>query len=390
MKRYLLILFLSIVSHLCLYAQLSVGEECAVKDGDITAYRLNDQQPITIDGDTIPFALVRVGLVEPNATFDSKWVLKQEFKDNEYWVYFMEGVKSVTIKTKRFTPLHYKFPEPLKAKNTYVMSIQRPDSEKYKGNLHITSNVPHADIYVDGSKVSDGTPFTYTGDPGIHQVELRADGYDPQSRQIDIPMGQTLDVIINLFEAGALSVDGVGYGMVPVEAASFSMGSPLFYYTKPVHKVNLRPFSVGSMLVSVDLWEKVMGEADSRIKGNAGQVVDVSYDEIQDFISSLNAKTGKEFRLPTEAEWEYLSQHGHKLGVSDLGTSMEWCQDWFGKYSISDTTNPQGPEEGVMRSVRGGSEYSDDDPVYKMNVFRWRKQPDKSSPKISFRLVQDN
>lgn len=156
MKRYLLILFLSIVSHLCLYAQLSVGEECAVKDGDITAYRLNDQQPITIDGDTIPFALVRVGLVEPNATFDSKWVLKQEFKDNEYWVYFMEGVKSVTIKTKRFTPLHYKFPEPLKAKNTYVMSIQRPDSEKYKGNLHITSNVPHADIYVDGSKVKIG------------------------------------------------------------------------------------------------------------------------------------------------------------------------------------------------------------------------------------------
>lgn len=390
MKRYAYLFFTALVISLPLHAQLTVAEGCIVKENDASANKLNVEEPIIIDGDTIPFALVRVGLVEPNATFNSRWVLKQEFKDNEYWVYLMEGVKSVTIKTKRFTPLHYMFPEPLKARNTYVMSIKRPDGEKYKGNLRITSNVPHADIYVDGSKVSDGTPFTYSGEPGIHQVELRADGYDPQSRQIDIPMGQTSDVIINLFEAGALSVDGVGYGMVPVEATSFSMGSPLFYYTKPVHKVNLRPFSVGSMLVSVDLWEKVMGEADSRIKGDAGQVVNVSYDEIQDFISSLNAKTGKEFRLPTEAEWEYLSQHGRKLGVSDLGTSMEWCQDWFGKYAISETTNPQGPDEGVMRSVRGGSEYSDDDPVYKMNVFRWRKQPDKSSPKISFRLVQDN
>lgn len=390
MKRYAFLFFLTLVIRLPLRAQLTVAEECIVKENDLAANKLNIDEPIILNGDIVPFAIVKVGLVEPNATFEGKQILKTEFKDNEYWVYLPEGTRSLTIKTKRFTPLHYKFPEPIRARTTYVMSIRRPDSEKYKGNLHITSNVPHADIYVDGSKVSDGTPFTYTGEPGIHQVELMADGYDPQSRQIDIPMGQTLDVIINLFEAGALSVDGVGYGMVPVEAASFSMGSPLFYYTKPVHKVNLRPFSVGSMLVSVDLWEKVMGEADSRIKGNAGQVVDVSYDEIQDFISSLNAKTGKEFRLPTEAEWEYLSQHGRKLGVSDLGTSMEWCQDWFGKYSISDTTNPQGPEEGVMRSVRGGSEYSDDDPVYKMNVFRWRKQPDKSSPKISFRLVQDN
>lgn len=380
---------LLMLAALCAHAQLTVFEECVLRDGDLTARRLNDSDPILIDGDAVPFALVRVGLTEPDAVFEGQ-VLKQEYKDNEYWVYFPEGVRTVTIRTKRFTPLRCRFPEALVAKNTYAMTIHRPDGDKYKGNLYISSNVPQAQVYVDGLKVSDGTPFSYTGDAGVHQIELKAEGFDPQSRTIDIPMGQTSKVTINLFAAGSLSVGGVGYGMVPVGAASFTMGSTVNYYTQPVRTVSLRPFSAGSTLVSVDLWEKVMGEADARIKGANGQVVHVSYDEIQDFISALNRMTGMEFRLPTEAEWEYMAQNAEKLGISDIGSSMEWCADWFGKYSLSDTTNPKGPKNGVLRSVRGGSEYPDIDPVYRLPVYRWRKQPDKSSPFISFRLVQDN
>jgi len=390
MKRNLILILLWLLTGMGLHAQLIVAEECKVKDGDYTANRLNKLEPHIENGDTIPYAIVKIGLVEPNATFDSRWLLKQEFKGNEYWVYFPEGVKSVTVKTKRFTPLHYKFPEPIKAYSTYVMTIHRPEGEKYKGDLHISSNVPTAEVYVDGAKVSDGTPFTYTGDAGVHMIELKAEGYDPQSRQIDVPMGQELDVTINLFAAGSLSVDGVSYGMVPVEATTFTMGAPLNYYSRPVRSVSLRPFSAGSMMVSVDLWEKVMGEADSRIKGENGKVVNISYDEIQDFITALNAQTGKEFRLPTEAEWEYMAKNARRLGITDICSSMEWCQDWFGKYSLNDTTNPQGPETGVLRSVRGGAEYSDSDPAYSNPAFRWRKQPDKSSPQISFRLVQDN
>lgn len=396
MKRNIFLLFLILFSGFCLNAQLVVSEELAIKDNDIMAARMNDKEPIYRNGEAIPYAIVRVGLVEPNASFEvnasleKDWVLKQEFKDNEYWVYLPAGVRSFTVKTKRFRPLHYNFPAPVEARNVYVMAIKRPDGEKYKGNLHISSNVPEAEIYVDGTKVSDGTPFTYTGDAGLHQIELKAPGYDPQTREIDIPMGQSANVTINLFAAGSLSVDGVGYGMVPVESTSFMMGSPMNYYTQPQRKVSLRPFSIGSTLVSVDLWEKVMGAADERIKGENGQVVNVSYDEIQDFISALNSKTGKEFRLPTEAEWEYTALNGKSLGISDIGSMMEWCRDWFGKYAINDITNPQGPEEGVLRVVRGGSEYNDADPVYNMPAFRWRKDPSKASPRISFRLVQDN
>lgn len=390
MRRSTIIVLLLWFGALCMHAQLAVTQECKIKEGDLSTRKLNDEKPMIIDGDTIPFAIVRVGLVEPDATFESRWVRKQEKEGNEYILYVLGGCRSVVVKTKRFAPLHYRFPEPLEARNTYIMTIGRPQGEKYKGTLHITSNVPEADIYVDGEKVSDGTPFTYTGEAGIHRIELKADGFDPQTREIDIPMGQQTNVNINLFAAGSLSVDGVGYGMVPVEATSFTMGGPLNFYTAPLRKVSLRPFNAGSTLVSAELWDKVMGESGLKPKGTAGQVVDVSYDEIQDFISALNAKTGKEFRLPTEAEWEYMAKNASALGITDIGSTMEWCNDWFGKYSISDLTSPQGPAEGVMRSVRGGSEYTDGDPMYGATEYRWRKQPDKGSALISFRLVEDN
>lgn len=389
MKKLFFLLLFTWLWSITTWAQLTVAEECSLKEGDITAYRMNDQKPILIDSDTIPYAIVRVGLAEPNVVFDSRWVLKQEYVDNEYWVYFMEGVKSVTIKSKRFAPLHYRFPLALEAKNTYVMTLRKPDGDKYKSTLNVGSNIAKAQIYIDGVKVSDGTPFTYIGEAGPHKVELKADGYEPQERDVNLPTGQQTDITINLFKAGALSVDGVSYGMVPVEATTFTMGSSDYYYSTPPRRVSLRPFTVGSTFVSVALWEKVMGPADDLIKGPKGRVVNVSYDQILDFIAALNSKTGNEYRLPTEAEWEYVCRNSARLGVDDMGEMLEWCNDWFGIYTLDDSMNPQGPDSGIMRSVRGGSEYANEAYIYSQPFYRWHKQPHLYSPRIAFRLVQD-
>lgn len=385
-------LFFAILSVLCAfgaYAQLVVAEQMYHDTGSIEANRANDLNPIVVDGDTIPFAIVRVGLVVPDVEFDSKWLLKQEFKDNEYYLYFMDGVKSMTVRPKQYTPLHYKFPEPLKAKNLYRMTLHKPADDKTFGTLHVTSNVRNAEVYLDGNKVSDGVPYEFKGESGKHVVELRADGYGTQTREVNVPMGQTASVNVMLFDAGSLDVDGVSYGMVPIPAAQFTMGGPLNYYTRPAHSVNLKPFNAGSTLVSVDLWEKVMGPVDESQRGRHGEIVNVTYDECQDFINALNERTGGSYRLPTEAEWEYLSRNSYHYGIQDIRLTMEWCSDWFGKYNIADDVNPTGPSSGLLRVVRGGSGYPEPDDMYNDHSYRWRQHPYKASKEISFRLVSD-
>lgn len=373
----------------CSYAQLVVAEEMYHDAGSVEANRENHLNPIVVDGDTIPYAIVRVGLVVPDVEFDSKWILKQEFKDNEYVLYFMDGVKSMTIRPKQYTPLHYKFPEPLKAKNLYRMTLHKPADDKTFGTLHITSNVKNAQVYLDGNKVSDGVPYDFKGESGMHVVELRADGYGSQTREVNVPMGQVAHLNVMLFDSGSLDVDGVSYGMVPVKAAQFTMGGNLNYYTKPAHSVSLKPFNAGSTFVSVDLWEKVMGPVDESHRGRHGEIVNVTYDECIDFINALNERTGGSYRLPTEAEWEYLSRNSYSLGIEDIRLTLEWCSDWFGKYNIADDVNPSGPDTGLLRVVRGGSEFFPYDKAFSDHSYRWRKHPYKASTEISFRLVSD-
>ena len=141
--------------------------------------------------------------------------------------------------------------------------------------------------------------------------------------------------------------------------------------------------------MSLDLWVKVMGETDDSKKGPNGEVVNVTYDECLDFISALNDRTGGSYRLPTEAEWEYVAGHGTTAGVSDIRNIMEWCSDWFGKYNIAFDTNPVGPDSGVQRVVRGGSDYPEFNTDFRDISYRWHQDPEKASPKVSFRLVSD-
>ena len=167
-----------------------------------------------------------------------------------------------------------------------------------------------------------------------------------------------------------------------------------------------------------------MGSNPSRFKGANRPVERVSWDDCQTFIRKLNAMTGKTFRLPTEAEWEYAARGGNKsngykysggntlgnvawygdnsgsgthdvktkspneLGIYDMsGNVWEWCQDWYGKdyYSSSPQSNPQGPSSGSSRVRRGGSWF--DNATYCRVAYRFSYTPTNTNYYLGFRLA---
>ncbi len=193
---------------------------------------------------------------------------------------------------------------------------------------------------------------------------------------------------------------GANIAMLYVEGGSFTMGctseqgSDCYDNEKPAHTVSLSNFYIGKYEVTQAQWKAVMGTNPSYFN-NCDQcpVEQVSWDDIQDFIRKLNQQTGKTYRLPTEAEWEYAARGGNKskgykyagsntvrdvavyednsssktspvggklaneLGIHDMsGNVWEWCADWYdgNYYANSSVSNPRGPSSGYRRVLRGG------------------------------------
>ena len=157
------------------------------------------------------------------------------------------------------------------------------------------------------------------------------------------------------------------------------------------HEVTLtKPFYMGKHEVTQEQWESVMGKNPSDNKGSKLPVTNVSWEDCQEFIKKLNAKTKGGYRLPTEAEWEYSCRAGtttaysfgnkitpkdanyrdskinkpvavgsykpNRFGLYDMhGNVWEWCEDWHGDYPAGAVTDPKGPATGKDRVLRGGS-----------------------------------
>jgi len=166
---------------------------------------------------------------------------------------------------------------------------------------------------------------------------------------------------------------------------------------KPVHEVCVDDFYIGKYEVTQGQWKAVMGNNPSYFKDcDNCPVEQVSWSDAQDFIRKFNNKSGKNYRLPTEAEWEYAARSGGKsekysgsndidsvawfssnsrskthpvgqkasngLSIYDMsGNVWEWVNDWYNKnyYKNSPKDNPKGPNSGTVRVLRGGSWFKD-------------------------------
>lgn len=191
-----------------------------------------------------------------------------------------------------------------------------------------------------------------------------------------------------------------GIPMVKVEGGAFMMGSENGSENeKPVHQVEVSDYYLGKYPVTQGQWKAVMGENNnpSRFKGDNLPVETVSWNDCQAFIQALNKKTGLDYCLPTEAQWEFAARGGihsqaylyagsddvsevawfkdnsrekthsvgqkkpNELGLFDMsGNVWEWCSDLYGEEYYEElnqggrATNPEGPQEGADRVFRGG------------------------------------
>ena len=263
-------------------------------------------------------------------------------------------------------------------------------------SVQFTSEKPGMQIIVDGKKLGT-TPLTAVVGIGHHSVSAMRGGDIIDVRDLDITSaGAPLTMAFRDFNH-TFTVNGVQFTMVEVGGGTFTMGatseqgSDAWDEEKPAHEVTLSDYYIGQTEVTQALWEAVMGSNPSDSKGDNLPVERVSWDDCQVFIQKLNQLTGKQFRLPTEAEWEYAARGGRKsrgykyaggnnidsvawcdgnsgnethpvatkqaneLGIYDMsGNVWEWCSDWFGGYQSSSQSDPQGPSSGSRRVYRGG------------------------------------
>ena len=361
MKR-ILFLILSLLLSFGASAQKLAVESFSLAASDISA----QTQPRK-DLNDAPCALVKVQFVGDILNVKGNVILPLLKEDYETWVYLTHGSRQMQVTAKNYLPLMIKFADygvgSVEKNRTYVLVLNQ---------MGMSSNP--ADVSTTASTVS------------VSPVQVPA-----------VPSNTISDDAITIPVK-----DGICIEMVKVEGGTFMMGATSEMKNpnsneKPVHQVTLtNDYYMGKYEVTQALWQAVMGSNPSEYKGDNLPVETVSWNDCQKFISKLNSLTGRMFRLPTEAEWEYAARGGkesrgyqysgssnisdvawydensgskthpvgtkqaNELGIYDMtGNVWEWCSDWYSSYSSSSQTNPTGSDSGSARVSRGGGWFND-------------------------------
>jgi formylglycine-generating enzyme required for sulfatase activity len=318
------------------------------------------------------------------------------------------------------------------------------------GSLIVLTSPPGARVFLDGQEQKGKSPLNIPDVlAGDHLVKVHLDQYYDAEQKVAVAVDWVSRVEFDL-KGGHLEACGDQWleseaavrcraeeeerkvavligEFVKVAGGCFQMGDTVgagWSDEKPVHEVCLDGFAIAKYEVTQGQWLAVMGRNPSYFKkGNNFPVEQVSWAEVQNFVSRLNTLTGRNFRLPSEAEWEYAARSGGKkelyaggdnlgvlawyvgnagpfshavgtrqpngLGIYDMsGNVAEWVQDWYDSeyYKISPRNNPVGPLGGCSgRVIRGGGWNIDAGLARAAN--RDRYEPTNRFAAVGFRLA---
>ena len=364
-----------LILNLCclLFVTFVYGQKLTVEKMEYSVADLSGSTGRRMDLNGQPCALLKISLAVKDAQFEGNIIPPVEYKSGEYWVYMTEGSTMLRVKHPDYVPLMVTFADygvkKVEALKTYGLVLLRPDN--------------------NGSNALGGS-FTSSGSTAG--------------------------------EMETFTVNGVSFNMIRVDGGSFMMGATkkedpeAESNEKPVHEVTLTTYYVGETEVTQALWEAVMKDnpSDNTLNSDVVSKADypvnnVSWNDCEAFIRELNNITGKRFRLPTEAEWEYAALGGQKshgtiysgsnstdrvavynkdmknfgsarpqrvkskapneLGIYDMsGNVFEWCADGLRKYTKNAEVNPRGNEKGLAFVIRGGCY------IYPQNMARIKRR----------------
>ena len=376
------------------------GQELAVKSFAFVQSDLSAQTQPRKDLNNKNCALVKVGIGLQGVQFEGNVVGKVVNKIGEYWVYMPRGSRMLKVKHPNYSPIMVTFPnygvEKLESNRTYQLTMNASNTRQntQRQTLTIRYTPTSAMVLIDSKLVKGSKGMVKATLPvGQHSYMVICDGYESEEGMVKLKSSSPSNLQIALFKetqfsdvaestvvsefqqaslpitklsdsiasisnvakpktnvevaSNTISIQvksNVFIEMVKVEKGTFLMGAKdgdemAFDSERPVHQVTLTDdYYIGKYEVTQSLWEIVMGKNPSRLKRTNFPVNNVSWDDCQKFIKKINKMTGKEFRLPTEAEWEFAARGGIKSkgyqysGGNDISDVVQKLMDLLERF----------------------------------------------------------